>query len=286
VLEAFSAHIWRAIAMIVELTEAVLRRLETASGLWLFLDYDGTLAEFAPTPDHVAPDPQVIETIRDLVDESGSEDKNGSRQNLVRVSIVSGRRLAHIRTLLPMPGVLLAGTYGIEMHHPVEGDINRIQIETIQPVLDAVRPLWAKLVAGRQGFYLEDKGWALALHARFASDEEAEQVLSNAKGILDHIGLGADFRVLGGSKFLEVGPAIANKGKTVEYLLDRFAWPEALTVFVGDDDKDEEAFAVIQERGGIAVVVAAEPRPTRAEFRLEAPLDVRRWLQDLALRLR
>lgn len=272
--------------MITELTEAVLQRLETAAGLWLFLDYDGTLAEFSPTPDHVVPDPQVIETVRQLVDESGSGSKNGGYQTMVRVSIVSGRRLAHIRTLLPMPGVLLAGTYGIEMHHPDEGDINRLKIETIQPVLDAIRPLWDKLVTGRQGFYLEDKGWALALHARFASDEEAEQVLSAAKGILDHVGLGTDFRVLGGSKFLEVGPALANKGKTVGYLLDRFEWPGALPVFVGDDDKDEEAFAVIQDRGGIAVVVTAEARPSLARYRLDSPVDVRRWLQDLTLRLR
>ena len=28
-------------------------RLIEARRVWLFLDYDGTLAEFAPTPDHI-----------------------------------------------------------------------------------------------------------------------------------------------------------------------------------------------------------------------------------------
>jgi trehalose 6-phosphate phosphatase len=223
----------------------------------------------------------VIETIRRLV----NPPEDGNRRTPVRVAIVSGRRLAHVRTLLPLPGVLLAGTYGIEMYDPVEGDIYRVKMQAVQPVLDAIRPLWAKLAAGRPGFYLEDKGWALALHARYASDVDAEQGLSLAKGILDQVGLEADFRVLGGSKFLEVGPALANKGKTIEYLLARFEWPGALLVYIGDDDKDEDAFVVIQQRGGIAVVVAAEPRPSVAQYRLDDPAEVRLWLDDLALRL-
>jgi trehalose-6-phosphatase len=68
--------------------------------------------------------------------------------------------------------------------------------------------------------------------------------------------------------------------------LERFEWPDALLVFVGDDDKDEEAFSVIKDRDGIAVVVAAQSRPSVAHYRLETPLDVRRWLQDLTLRIR
>jgi trehalose 6-phosphate phosphatase len=265
-----------------ELTEAVLRRLEGRAGLWLFLDYDGTLAEFAPTPDTVIPDPQVIELLTQLVDPNRT---NGTGQ-AVRVSIVSGRRLAHIRQLLPVQGILLAGTYGIEMTHPVEGDLTQLEHDKIRPVLEGIKPLWSKLIAGRNGFYLEDKGWALALHGRFADDAEAAQVLASAKSVLDHVGLQTDFRVLGGSKFLEVGPSLANKGQTVNYLLERFRWPEALPVFVGDDDKDEEAFAAIHEHDGLAVVVAAKPRPTLADFRLEAPADVRAWLTDLTLRLR
>lgn len=268
--------------MNAELTQEVLRRLEESSGLWLFLDYDGTLAEFAPTPDHVTPDPEVIRLITQLVD---TRRANGS-QPVVRVSIVSGRRLAHIRELLPIPGILLAGTYGIEMVHPEEGELFQLEHSKIRPVLDAIRPLWSKLIAGRDGFYLEDKGWALAIHARFADDAEAAQVLSSAKGVLEHVGLQTDFRVLGGSKFLEVGPTLANKGQTVAYLLERFRWPDALPVFVGDDDKDEEAFAAIKSSGGIAVVVSAAPRPTVADYRLESPAEVRLWLEELTLRLR
>jgi hypothetical protein len=37
-----------------------------------------------------------------------------------------------------------------------------------------VKPRWERLIADRDGFFLEDKGWALAIHARFAADGEAE----------------------------------------------------------------------------------------------------------------
>jgi trehalose 6-phosphate phosphatase len=65
----------------------------------------------------------------------------------------------------------------------------------------------------------------------------------------------------------------------VAYLLERYPWPGALPLYVGDDDKDEEAFGVIQARGGVAIRVCSEPCDTRADGHLESPLDVRRWLR-------
>ena len=37
--------------------ERINERLAQAERLWLFLDYDDTLADFAPTPEHVNSDP-------------------------------------------------------------------------------------------------------------------------------------------------------------------------------------------------------------------------------------
>ncbi|MGD8466450.1 MAG: trehalose-phosphatase, partial [Anaerolineae bacterium] len=133
------------------------------------------------------------------------------------------------------------------------------------------------------GFFLEDKGWALALHARFAPDDETEHVLDVARSLaLQAVGEGAPelFRLLGGHKFLEIGPTLAHKGRTVEYLLEEYPWPDALPLYLGDDDKDEEAFGVIQERGGIAIQVAPEPRDTVADLRLPSPQAARRWLRN------
>jgi trehalose-phosphatase len=252
---------------------AISERISRAERLWLFLDYDGTLADFAPTPEHVDPDPELLELLAGL---AGLPD--------LRLAVVSGRRLGHVQKLVPVPGILLAGTYGIELQTAEGERIDRLDHATVRPTLDAVKPAWADLIDGREGFFLEDKGWALALHARFAGEAEAESVLATARRIAVTATREAApelFRLLGGHKFLEIGPRLAHKGRAVAYLLDRDPWPGALPVYLGDDDKDEEAFGVIKARGGIAILVAREPRETGADFRLASPQEARRWLETI-----
>jgi trehalose-6-phosphatase len=56
-----------------------------------------------------------------------------------------------------------------------------------------------------------------------------------------------------------------------------------LYIYLGDDDKDEEAFEIIHEMGGLAILVSPEPRRSRADFRLDSPADVRLWLAECFL---
>jgi trehalose 6-phosphate phosphatase len=251
-------------------SENLNETLAQARRLRLFLDYDGTLADFAPTPEHVEPDPELVSLLTKL-----------AQHSRLRISVISGRRLSHVQSLVPVAGVLLAGTYGIEMQTPEGEQSNRVAYETIRPPLDALKPRWEQLIGDREGFFLEDKSWALALHARFAAEDEAERVLDEAREMATETASLGSFRLLGGHKFLEIGPTLAHKGRTVEYLLERYPWPGALPVYVGDDDKDEEAFGVIKAHGGIAIVVSRQPSPTQADCRLESPQAVRQWLEML-----
>jgi trehalose-phosphatase len=251
-------------------SEQLNQRLAESERLWLFLDYDGTLADFAPTPEHVNPDPELVELLTRLV-----------HIPRLRISVISGRRLSDVRALVPVPGVLLAGTYGIEVQTPEGEQIERVEYKTIRPVLEVIKPRWEHLITGRDGFFLEDKGWALALHARFADGDEANEVLATAHRLATEVAYLGPFRLLGGHKFMEIGPELAHKGRTVAYLLEQFPWPGALPLYLGDDDKDEEAFGIIQAHGGTAILVAREPRDTQADCRLESPQAVRQWLETL-----
>jgi trehalose 6-phosphate phosphatase len=239
--------------------------------VWLFLDYDGTLADFAPTPADVFTEPEVVGLVTRL-----------TMCPCVRVAVISGRALSQIQQLLPAPNVLLAGTYGVELQTFDGKIVHRAERSVIRPALEQLKPIWQQLIAARTGFFIEDKGWALALHARFANAREADQVLADAGRSTLRLALSGEFRVLQGEHFLEVAPAIAHKGHTVDYLLDRFAWPGALPVYLGDDDKDEDAFAAIKAHQGVALVVAAIQRPTQADAQLASPQAARAWLNQLA----
>ena len=241
--------------------------------LWLFLDYDGTLADFAPTPEHIEPNPEIITLLEGL-----------ARKPNLRLTVLSGRRLDHIRLLLPLSGVFLAGTYGIELLTPIGEIIRRVEYDAIRPALETLKPQWAQAIRGRDGFFLEDKGWALALHARFADDVEAGEVLARVQQATSAALLTDHFRILGGHKFLEIAPRLASKKETVAYLLDQFPLPEARLLYIGDDDKDEEAFSLIHAHGGIALKVRQPSQaelPTEADFFLASPAETLHWLRSL-----
>jgi len=267
---------------------AAARGPGSARQLDLFLDYDGTLAGFAPTPENPVPDGRVIRLLSALV-----------AAPHIRVAVISGRRLDHLEVLLPVRGLLLAGTYGMELRDEDGRLSTRLPFRRVRPRLETLKPAWARLVDGRAGFFLEDKGWSLALHARFAGDAEADAVLGEARSLAGPVVADEDevrLQLLGGHKFLEIAPVDADKGRVVEDLLsrppaagERQALPlgcagalPPMPVYIGDDDKDEKAFAVIRRYDGLALLVARRPRATLACCRLPSPAAARAWLARLA----
>ncbi len=249
---------------------ALDQAIQQAALVRLFLDYDGTLADFAPNPDVILPDAQVIDLLERL-----------ARSPKFLPAVISGRRLAHIRALLPVRGLLLAGSYGLEMQLPDGARPLSVETITIRPALERILPAWQALLTGRQGFYLEDKGLALALHARFAGQAEADQVLAAARAEIERLRPGPNYRLIEGERFLEIAPASASKARAVDEIMRLYTPPGALAVYAGDDARDEEAFTAVHRFGGLALRISALDTPTRAEFQLKDPRQLRVWLAGL-----
>jgi trehalose-phosphatase len=245
-----------------------------AERLWLFLDYDGTLVEFSHSPAIIQPVPQVIDLVKKLAE-----------KKRIRVAVVSGRSLHNIQTLLPVEGIFIAGTYGIELITPEGERIQREDYSLIRPYLERLKPQWQEIIAGRKGYYLEDKGWALALHARFAPEQEATRLISTIQQTLDQELITDEFRLIKQKKFIEVSTAKAHKGKTVSFLLNSFPLPGARLLYLGDDTNDAEAFETIHANGGVAVAVAqyfGYIRSSGGDYVMKSPKQVRRWLEKLS----
>ncbi|TBH20213.1 trehalose-phosphatase [Thermus thermamylovorans] len=223
--------------------------MRAANPLFL-LDYDGTLAPIAPRPEEALPHPEALEVLKGLM----------ARYPLY---VITGRRVADLARLLPLPGLPVVGGHGLE-----EGVVGG-EARPLFPV--DLAPLRPRLPVC-PGVRVEDKGFALALHFREAADEaKARACLEawlEAQGeLLERLGLEA----LPGKMVLELKPKGVDKGQAALRLLRRH--PGRTPVYVGDDLTDEAAFRALK---GLGLTLKVGEGPTQAGGRLrdvEAVLD-------------
>jgi trehalose 6-phosphate phosphatase len=135
-------------------------------------------------------------------------------------------------------------------------------------------------MADLKGVFLEDKGTALAVHFRLASEATALNIKSEfVRAIHRQQKRGVALEVLAGKEVVEAKPAAVNKGDAAGRLLERFD-RQAYPVYIGDDFTDEMAFRLFDKRG-LTILVAETPRPTAASFYTRNPKEVYEFLQRL-----
>jgi trehalose 6-phosphate phosphatase len=249
----------------------LVEKLDAKTPLVLFLDYDGTLDNFAPTPDDILPNPDVIGLMQKLVDVPH-----------IHPIILSGRKLAHLRALLPVEKLCLAGTYGLEIQTAEGVQIEQEAYDTIRPTISRIKPVWQELIQRDAAFFLEDKGWSLAIHAKFVDPKLSQKVLTDslaaAQPLIDH----TRFQIIVDDQFLEAAPILANKGSAVLYMVTRFGYENMQYLYIGDDEKDELGMKAVQGLGGFAIKAADISVKTTANWHLDDPQTVRVFLNDLA----
>lgn len=243
-----------------------LMKINQKERAFLFLDYDGTLARFAPNPDVVLPDSELIDILHEI----------NNLEN-IKLAIISGRRLDHIRLLVPINGIWLAGSYGLELVDPRGNEIHLLEFDHLRPGLEFIKPIWQALIDGREGFYLEDKGWSLAIHANGSDKQEVNHVMASAR----RIDVPDGFHLKSTHNFIEICPPKADKGVAVEYILNSAELNDLLPIFIGDDPRDEDAFAAVQSIGGAGILVTERDRDTKATYALKRPEQVRKWLKEI-----
>ena len=133
----------------------------------------------------------------------------------------------------------------------------------------------AKAVSrGRSGLLLEDKHNALALHYR-AAPERAAEVRALAETLCHQAG--SALRLIAGKMVVEFQPCGVNKGAAIAAFMSEPPFLGRRPIFLGDDATDEDGFAEIARRGGIAIRVG-EPAKTSASYGLPSVAAVLAWL--------
>lgn len=222
----------------------------------LFLDFDGTLVDFAATPDAVRVDAALIELLGHL-----AKWLDGA------LALISGRPIAHLDALLAPLELPTAGVHGAERRR-ADRRIERLRT----PALDAVAAAALDLAARHAGLLVECKTASVALHYRGAPALEARclEVMTRAAQPIDGV------HVLHGKMLVEVVAAGVSKGRAIEAFLGERPFAGRAPVFVGDDVTDETGFEVVRVMGGRNVKVG--DGQTVAGERIDSTAAVRRWL--------
>jgi len=225
------------------------QRVRNANNRFFGLDYDGTLAPFEIDPMQARPLPGIADLLRDLA--TGGQ---------TLIAVISGRPLAKVMTLLKNPPVMVIGSHGYEFW-PVDGScvVRQPTPEQRQGLLQVATTLQQRGYSHK----MEVKVASVALHARGLDLAVAaameEGVAAEWHGRAQRYGL--ECRRFNGG--IEIRCSGWNKGMALNALLDVQA-ADVFAVYIGDDDIDEDAFAILRDRG-VGIRVGDPSRPTAAQ---------------------
>lgn len=223
----------------------------------LFLDFDGTLVEIANTPDAI-----VVPT-RLGVRLEGLDERLGGR-----VALVSGRSIEDLDLHLGGLKLIRAGSHGIDLRG---ADGTRLTASAI-PLPPAAMKEVARFAIENPAILVETKPHGAALHYR-ASPQLEEPVATFGSALAERFSL----RLIRGKCVVELVHSEADKANAVRILMQNPGFAGALPVFIGDDVTDEDGFCVVEEMGGVGILVGDRPQ-TKARYRLRNPQEVHEWL--------
>jgi trehalose 6-phosphate phosphatase len=228
-----------------------------------FLDVDGTLLDYAPTPDSVVADARTRRLIERL--QSASDGA---------VALISGRAASDLDRLFSPLRTAVAGQHGVE-RRDAGGGWHRHALP--EHGLRAAAQELSLMAASHPGLVFEDKGLNLAVHYRLAPSlgADVERLMRRLLGEL-----GPQFELQGGKMIWELKPSGRDKGMAVQEFLQEPPFAGRAPVFIGDDLTDESAFQFVNQFGGVSVKVG--PGTSSARFRLLDAESVRRWLESWA----
>lgn len=248
--------------------------VRAAPHLLLLSDYDGTLTPIVSRPEEAILSPEVREKLRALAEKQGSS-----------VGIISGRSMAELRSMVAIEGIYYAGNHGLEIEGPDLRFVSQPAQEAKATIADLVRRLSTALDS-IDGVIVEDKGLSLSVHYRLVKKGDENVVAETFKRLTAPLAGEGKIKITSGKKVLEVRPPIDwHKGKAVEAITGEIKallkLRSVLSIYLGDDTTDEDAFRVMKRPEGWSVFIGGENPASSAEYYLNSTVEVEELLSRL-----
>lgn len=245
------------------MTKFTRSRVALAHNYAIFLDVDGTLADFQDDPADVFLPVAVLDLLSTLQDQL-----HGA------MALISGRTNEDLARLTAGRSLCCLGLHGMTQNAHCPGGVI---LPRPSSEIDTLRRHSRIFCQDHPDVTVEDKGLGLALHYRRSPQAQAA-VQQFAQDYLQQLSGASDFVVLQGKMVVEFRPAGADKGAGIQRLLQHPPFKERIPLFIGDDVTDEAGFAVVNRAQGVSMKCGAGS--TCAQFRLADVAAVRRWLEE------
>ncbi|MEU8977799.1 trehalose-phosphatase [Streptomyces sp. NPDC048309] len=247
------------------------------------LDFDGTLAPIVPDPEQARAHPDAVPALSVLAPKVAS------------VAVITGRpagvavRHGGFAGVPGLEHLVVLGHYGAERWDAVSGTVTA---PAPHPGVAAVRaelPGFLDTIGAWQGTWIEEKGRAVAVHTRRASDPQA--AFETLREPLTALATRHGLIVEPGRMVLELRPPGMDKGVALlEYVREIGA---ESVLYAGDDLGDLPAFAAVDKlrSDGIAGLLVCSGSSEvaeladRADLVVDGPPGVVRLLRALAAQL-
>jgi len=227
------------------------------SKVLLAFDYDGTLAPIVSKPERAI----MRHTTRRLL---------MGLAKLYPCMVISGRAQRDARRRLNGIRVQrIVGNHGAEPWHGTNRPANKS---------DCWHRLLGQRLSGLRGVKIENKGLSIAIHYR----QSREKKLARS-AILEAVSALGEVRLIGGNQVVNILPLDApHKGMALER--ERALLKCDTAIYVGDDETDEDVFALDQP-GQLLTIRVGQRRSSAAAYFIESQRRIDDFLRVL-LKLR
>ncbi len=237
---------------------------KTAKKRLFLLDYDGTLAQLAKTPQAAAPTRDILDLLNHLL---------GDPRNTV--AIVTGRSRDTLDDWFKGLPLVFTAEHGVAWReHGQEWRAVDVDVSW-KP---EARRFMQETAALAPPTFIEEKAASLAWHYGLAENpDDVPKLLDDLVERLTPLAQTAGLTLVRGIKVLEARPAHVHKGQGAARWLALQNWDFILAA--GDEPTDEDMFAAMPEG---ALTIKIGEGESRANNRLANPAEFREFLASLA----
>lgn len=246
------------------------------SKTFLFSDFDGTLVSIRKDPAKVALTSQAHKTLALLA-------------RKIPIGIISGRSLVFLQKTIAIPEMILAGNHGLEIDMGRQRFRHPQAVSCQKEIQQLARGLKKKF-PGIDGVFIEEKGLTLTFHYRLVPPGKREAVCKAFHDYLKTVLKEDILKVRGGKMALEVLPNIDwGKEDAIRWILERYKnrFPDrkVVPIYIGDDETDRAALALIQKIGISIFIGDAATTTIKATFFLPYQTQVIALLRQFQLEI-